>query len=760
MKTESRKSKRCLRRVLIAPAVLVAVTLVAPASTRAQNGGVASPTGTTYSVSHRLRLPVTAQNPAPACTSIPVSPTSVQPDDVVTFDGVPESLRTYIVGWTPTVDEVRVTESSSSFTITIVSTLPTGQDLFPGGFNDPEGNPFTDGCFTIGLDDPLDWIGIDSVLVAAFTAKADGNTVVEPFDVTSAFGAPWDGFANITLPGIAGQGVNRVELQFLVSKDVEAPPNDQCENASVLSGGGTVFSTVGADTDGPPEPLDCTKSGSDQIGSDIWYHHTATCTGSLTVDLCDAGFDTKVAVYEGCGACPTTRPVACNDDTDQCGPFGQGSRVSIPVTQGACFTVRLGGFLADQGTGIIRATCQTGACCVDGVCLADETEPSCVDAGGTWTANSNCATFECPPPPPENDECADGTEVFTDVPLVGSTEASTGTPDDSSCSSTDGLDVWHHWTATCDGRVTIDLCDSLFDTTLAVFDACEGGAELACNDDSCSPSNARVTIVASMGTTYFLRVAGSANSTGTYTLHVSDCSDPQGACCEPDGPFRCVPTTELTCIEFNGSFLGPDTVCLGDLNQNGRDDACEVCDAPVVVSADPPNCAIDARYPSLSDDALIRTGWDQIALTLDCEPGPLTPEDIALSAVPAGPALPAVTAVNVTGSDVVIDLSEPIPTQAWICVGIAGGDMSYCIAHLPGDTGGDGVAAAGDILDLIDDLNGVLEPALSMWQCDVDRSGACQPPDILGVIDLLNGAGAFEPWLNESLGAACPSAPF
>ncbi len=405
MNTQKNETSRNPVCGTIAALAIIVTTLAGQTPVRAQTGtgGIASPTGSTYSVSHRLRLPVTAENPNPVCTSILPQPNSVQPDDIVTFDGVAETLRTYILGTTPTVDEVRITESSASYTITIVSTMPTGQDLFPGGFRDINNDLLTDACFTIGLDDLLDWDGIDNVIAGAITATSNGTTVVAPMDVTSAFGAPWDGFANIPLPGMAGQGINRVELQFLVTKEVDVPPNDLCENPSILNNGITIFTTVGADTDGPAEPLDCTKSGSDQIGSDIWYHYTATCTGDLTVDLCNGGYDSKAAIYAGCNACPTERPIACNDDTEQCGPFGQGALVTVPATQGECFTVRVGGFLADQGSGLLLASCDVGSCCVEGVCLANETEPSCVSVGGTWFADNDCANFTCPPPPPVND---------------------------------------------------------------------------------------------------------------------------------------------------------------------------------------------------------------------------------------------------------------------------------------------------------------------------------------------------------------------
>jgi hypothetical protein len=65
-----------------------------------------------------------------------------------------------------------------------------------------------------------------------------------------------------------------------------------------------------------------------------------------------------------------------------------------------------------------------------------------------------------------------------------------------------------------------------------------------------------------------------------------------------------------------------------------------------------------------------------------------------------------------------------------------------------------------DILAIIDNLNGRIDPPLPMYQCDIDRSGKCLPADILRVIDLLNGAHCFYPWngacLPEWPSAWCP----
>ena len=50
-------------------------------------------------------------------------------------------------------------------------------------------------------------------------------------------------------------------------------------------------------------------------------------------------------------------------------------------------------------------------------------------------------------------------------------------------------------------------------------------------------------------------------------------------------------------------------------------------------------------------------------------------------------------------------------------------------------------------------LNGVLAKPWGNYSCDVDQSGLCGAPDILTLIDLLNGADQFDIWLNVTLPA-------
>ncbi|NLX14324.1 MAG: hypothetical protein GXY44_11810 [Phycisphaerales bacterium] len=78
-----------------------------------------------------------------------------------------------------------------------------------------------------------------------------------------------------------------------------------------------------------------------------------------------------------------------------------------------------------------------------------------------------------------------------------------------------------------------------------------------------------------------------------------------GACCMPDG--TCHMALENECVQQGGVFQGPGTVCLGDLNGNGIDDACEDELIKFVQHPDINRTGIDvkATYPNiLADDFL------------------------------------------------------------------------------------------------------------------------------------------------------------
>lgn len=286
--------------------------------------------------------------------------------------------------------------------------------------------------------------------------------------------------------------------------------NDNCAAADPVGDGVTAFDTTGATTDGPALPAGCEEGFGLSFEQDIWYCYTASCDGQVTVTLCGSGYDTRMAVYDGC-ACPPTTLVACNDDF-----CGLQSQLSFLATSGNTYLIRVGGFGAAQGAGTMDISCQG------------------VSGGGG------------------SDDC-------------GSAEAITGEGNfafDNSAATTDGLphascfffgedqienDVWYCWTATCDGDVRIETCGLTgVDTKIAVYNGCDtcpptDADKITCNDDACSLQS-RVTFSATSGNEYLIRVGnypGAAAGTGQINI-------------------TCVPPPMEICTQTAGNCQGRD----------------------------------------------------------------------------------------------------------------------------------------------------------------------------------------------------------
>ena len=181
------------------------------------------------------------------------------------------------------------------------------------------------------------------------------------------------------------------------------------------------------------------------------------------------------------------------------------------------------------------------------------------------------------------------------------------------------------------------------------------------------------------------------------------------------------------------------------------------CDG--ITAMAPSNCAIDARQPHMpAPDTGILQGWDSVDVTFDaeCDVSSAAPGDFSVSCTPAG-GCPTITGANTVDQTVTVQLSSVIPAEKWTCITHTASGDQVCLGSLPADANSDRTAAPVDILEIIDNLNGVRIPPLAMHQCDIDRSNLCAPADILSEIDLLNGASGFAVWNGKSL-PACPSA--
>jgi hypothetical protein len=120
------------------------------------------------------------------------------------------------------------------------------------------------------------------------------------------------------------------------------PPNDAFANAATISGrSGTVTgTTVNASVEaGEPAVLDVPS---------VWWKYTPTASGQLTLSTEGSDFDTVLRTYTGSAVGALTPvPGGFNDDSDE----GLWSTVSIPVTAGQTYRIRIAGY--DGATGAI-----------------------------------------------------------------------------------------------------------------------------------------------------------------------------------------------------------------------------------------------------------------------------------------------------------------------------------------------------------------------------------------------------------------------
>jgi subtilisin-like proprotein convertase family protein len=155
----------------------------------------------------------------------------------------------------------------------------------------------------------------------------------------------------VTVDGFGGQtGAYTLDISKA------AGSNDDCVDATPLSGEGEFgFDNSAASQDGPADAT-CTFFGQDDIDNDVWFCWTATCNGTATVETCDlTGVDTKIAAYDGC-TCPPTSILACNDDV-----CGLRSSISFSVVSGQTYLLRIGTFPgASGGAGSFSVACTAG----------------------------------------------------------------------------------------------------------------------------------------------------------------------------------------------------------------------------------------------------------------------------------------------------------------------------------------------------------------------------------------------------------------
>ncbi|MEE9553868.1 MAG: IPTL-CTERM sorting domain-containing protein [candidate division Zixibacteria bacterium] len=201
----------------------------------------------------------------------------------------------------------------------------------------------------------------------------------------------------------------------------------------------------------------------------------------------------------------------------------------------------------------VSVTCETmepGACCyVDPDPNCDNlSHVDCDALEGLWTEGTDCASFECPPPP-ANDLCVNAQPVAIPSSTPGTTILATG--DDTESCGTGGNSypgVWYSIIG--NGReVTASTCNDgmNWDTKIQVWcNSCDYPVCVGGNDDDCIDYSyaSTVTWCAERDVEYLILVYPyEINSGGDFILDITrgqpcsnppDCAPPLGACCFGD----------------------------------------------------------------------------------------------------------------------------------------------------------------------------------------------------------------------------------
>ncbi|MEE9297018.1 MAG: hypothetical protein V3W34_18910 [Phycisphaerae bacterium] len=373
--------------------------------------------------------------------------------------------------------------------------------------------------------------------------------------------------------GVTGGG--RLNL-FLETDD---SGSDDCEDAPRVTFGNYPFTTENASADGPD------NGPCDDIFPDIWWDYIPASTGLATLSLCDdADYDTKLAVYEGCH-CPANVGDTLDCDDDACTSVE--SEVTVPVVEGGCYKIQLGGFDHDTGVGTLVITEDGFANCGDpaaGSCFTANGSPGCENADccvNVCADNPSCcttewdaacaalATTDCAEP--FNDYCIDSLPIDLGATPFSNVSATSDGP--SPCGDL-GSDIWYKYTADFMGPLTVSTCGSGFDTALAIYDGCTCRANeanlLDCNDDSCGLQSSVASWV-EIGNCYLIQAGGFDAAQGNGTITLAACSPTLGDLNNDNTVSLLDYPLFQDCVTGPAIEIGPECGC-ADLNHDRRVD--------------------------------------------------------------------------------------------------------------------------------------------------------------------------------------------
>jgi len=142
-------------------------------------------------------------------------------------------------------------------------------------------------------------------------------------------------------------------------------------------------------------------------------------------------------------------------------------------------------------------------------------------------------------PPPHSDFCSQAGDACPGS-YSGTTTGMTNDGSAGCGSSNSTPDVWYRYIPQTSGTLTLDLCDSSFDTVVSVHTGCPGTAsnQIGCNDNAgwfvCGilpVDQSKLSVSVTAGQTYHIRVSGN-NVTGAYSMTLSGPNCVPGPTCD------------------------------------------------------------------------------------------------------------------------------------------------------------------------------------------------------------------------------------
>lgn len=590
------------------------------------------------------------------------------------------------------------------------------------------------------------------------------------------------------------------------------PANDDCANsASIADGVIYYFDTTNATTDGDEEPFCAFEIGDDEIARDIWFDYEAVCTGPLYVSLCGSLYDTRLAVYAG-DDCPMPQedPVACNDD--YCGPPDEPyqSEVMFPVVTGDPYKIRAGGFSSPYGTagdvGRLKVRCGEASPyddCEDVVEIQDlHRGESLAFSGDNEFASNDCdliagkqvwIAFNLVEEAMVTVEYCDTSPAFANagnrlVRGCPCTEVTDKAGCDYVCDASGNSNPFLSWECLPAGEyyypvlsepysegpyaITVSAydCDRCTDAPGDCFEAhgtpgCDDPecCSLVCEADPCCCSLGWDQLCVELADPL---CGGFAQFCAEATGDCCEAHAPGAGCGEPEcctavcecSSFCCVVEWDVWCANegYQGDGCGARLLC-GPL--------CHGCPDGEVTFDQPQDGFVDSRQPHTVDDAANLKGVRLFTVS-----APLNITDKSCWSVhetnqneamhpdlqpPAG-SNTVMALVDDGGGSYTIKLQRAIAhgevaTITYDNTALNGSTVvaATFIYHPADVNNGDHTSNADDISALIESLDGTTP--LPNERADVNRDGQQGPADILRLIDLLNGAGAFMPWLDVTV---------